>query len=85
MNAPMRPDAPEWLVTLLAEHALATGIRDMRAHCSCGWAEDSKGGYGARQRHRAHVAAVVWAEFYRRMSEVNPDDNMLAELGADDD
>lgn len=87
MNAPMQPDAPEWLVTLLGEHRMDQYVLRYGAVCACGERiEHASGSDRALHRvHRAHVAAVVWRELYRRMSEVNPDDNMLDALGGDHD
>lgn len=74
--------APDWLIGLLAEHTpTLIGTRYM---CRCE-------GVGLIDfgEHRAHVAAVIWAEIERRIGEAFVDlddfyeDDLIAALGAD--
>lgn len=54
MKAPTR----QALADLLAAHERRRGIRDMRAHCTCGWAgPDST--TTADTDHRAHLVEVL--------------------------
>jgi hypothetical protein len=44
-------------VDLLAEHDERRGVRDMRAHCTCGW----NSVYGDRKlERRAHLAEILY-------------------------
>lgn len=58
--------ATEQLAALLAAHRLKHGIRDLRAHCLCGWdSEPPTSGLAlhAEKAHQTHVAAVIVAAY----------------------
>lgn len=76
MTAPM--DAPDWLVELLGEHIQTweEGHNAVRSGCSCGvWHASfvvvpqpySPLYKDVAIKHRAHVAAVVWAAITERV------------------
>jgi hypothetical protein len=48
---------------MLFDHQRVMGIRDLRAHCTCGWA-GPEGGNRATD-HRAHVVEVIYEEAHR--------------------
>lgn len=54
----MTDDARTELADVLSEHALVSGIRDMRKHCACGWESERRVGLSA---HRAHLADAILA------------------------
>lgn len=55
--------APEdALAGILAEHTVLSGIRDTRAHCTCGWQSEPRRGLGAHRAHLAQVLATYVAE-----------------------
>lgn len=66
--------APQWVETMLAEHAQGLDPRTHRAVCACGWqSEATYLGEGTHLIHAAHVAAVLWAEFTARAQQARED------------
>lgn len=48
------------IMETLAAHALITGIRDLRKHCSCGWmSEERLTIVAGTEAHREHVAQAL--------------------------
>lgn len=66
--------APQWVETMLAEHAQGLDPRTHRAVCACGWqSEATYLGEGTHLIHAAHVAVVLWDAFTARAQQSRED------------
>jgi hypothetical protein len=66
------------LVAVMRAHCRQPGIRDMRAHCSCGWRSDRertpKSPWAQYQDHLADVIVSLYeADLYDVTADASPD------------
>ena len=58
-----------FIISTLLDHQRKTGIRDMRAHCMCGWVDDNTARDLPNNAHTEHVAEQIKAVVVENVSK----------------